>query len=249
MIEMHKSITSARAFIEDSISRDGLTYEDVMLEYPAVLSFRYLWRQIKDQAGLEEFSHRVLKDAYIHHDTLFIESRISSPAMAIQVETLLALGVRKIIYIGIAGSISPELNIGDLVVSTGAINETGTGVCYGYDLQSVIPADSKLTYQVHDRLKEQGLDPRLTVHWATDAPYQETRAKVNEYRKMGATCVEMEGAGLFAVAKAYAIPAAAVFVISDELKETGWVQGWGDPKFKQTMAKLTGAMVRLSRDL
>lgn len=246
---MQHSITSARAFIEDSISQDGLTIKDVMLEYPAVLSFRYLWHQVRDQAGLQEFSHQVLKGAYIHHDSLFIESRISSPAMAIQVETLLALGVRKMVYIGIVGSISPELSIGDLVVSTGAINETGTGVCYGHDLRSVIPADSELTHQVHERLREQGLEPRLAVHWCTDAPYRETRTKVNEYRQMGAVCVEMEGAGLFAVAREYGIPAAAVFVISDELKETGWVQGWGDPKFKQTMSKLTGAMIHLSRDL
>lgn len=246
---MQHSITSARAFIEDSISGEGLTFEDVMLECPAVLSFRYLWRRIKEQAGLLEFSHRVVKDAYIHHDTLFIESRISSPAMAIQAETLLALGVRKIVYIGIAGSISPELSIGDLVVSTGAINETGTGVCYGHDFQSVIPADGQFARQLNDRLREQGLEPRLAVHWCTDAPYRETRAKVNEYRKRGAACVEMEGAGLFAVAREHGIPAAAVFVISDQLQETGWVQGWEDPNFKQTMAKLAGSMVHLSRDL
>lgn len=249
MINMQNSITSARAFIEDSISMQGLAIEDIMLEYPAVLSFKYLWQQIKNQTGLEEFSHQVLKDAYIYHDILFIESRISSPAIAIQVETLLALGVRKIIYIGIAGSISPELNIGDMVVSTGAINETGTGICYGYDFQSVIAADGEFARYIHDRLKDQGLDPRLAVHWSTDAPYQETRVKVNEYRKMGAACVEMEGAGLFAVARQYGIPAAAVFVISDELKETGWVQGWGDSRFKQTMSKLTDAMVGISGNL
>ncbi len=246
---MQLSITSARAFIEESISKDGLTIEDVMLEYPAVLSFRYLWHQVKDQTGLQEFGHQVLKGAYIHHDSLFVESRISSPAMAIQVETLLALGVKKIVYIGIAGSISPELSIGDVVVSTGAINETGTGICYGYDLKTVIPPDQDFTRYIHGRLKSRGLEPRLAVHWATDAPYQETRDKVNEYRKMGAACVEMEGAGLFAVARRYVIPAAAVFVISDELKETGWIQGWGDPNFKDAMSNLTGAMIHLSRDL
>jgi uridine phosphorylase len=246
---MNNSITSARSFIENSIAGDGLSYQDVMLEYPAVLSFRYLWRRIKEQTGLLEFSHRVVKDAYIHHDTLFIESRISSPAMAIQAETLLALGVSKIAYIGIAGSISPELDIGDLVVSTGAINETGTGVCYGHDFQSVIPADGRFAGQLNDRLREQGLEPRLAVHWCTDAPYRETRDKVREYRKRGAACVEMEGAGLFAVAREHGIPAAAAFVISDQLQETGWVQGWEDPRFKQTMAKLAGAMVHLSRDL
>ncbi|HAD81810.1 MAG: hypothetical protein A2509_04855 [Candidatus Edwardsbacteria bacterium RIFOXYD12_FULL_50_11] len=248
-MEMNNSITSARAFIEDSLSGDGLSYQDVMLECPAVLSFRYLWHQIKHQAGLQEFSHRVVKDAYIHHDTLFVESRIASPAMAIQVETLLALGVKKMVYIGIAGSISPELNIGDLVVSTGAINETGTGVCYGHDFQSVIPADGRFARQLNDRLREQGLEPRLAVHWCTDAPYRETGAKVREYRKMGAACVEMEGAGLFAVAGEYGVPAAAVFVISDQLQESGWIQGWGDPKFKQAVSKLAGAMIHLSRDL
>jgi len=248
-MRMSDSITSAKAFIEDSISGQGLTMEDIRLEYPAVLSFRYLWHRVKEQAGLQEYGHQVLKGAYIHHDSLFIESRISSPAMAIQAETLLALGVRKIVYIGIAGSISPELKVGDLVVSTGAINETGTGICYGYDFGSVIPSDVNLSRRLQGQLKAHGLDPSLSVHWSTDAPYKETAVKVKEFRDMGANCVEMEGAGLFAVAREYGIPAAAVFVISDELRETGWVQGWADPRFKNAMTNLADFAVAMSKEL
>lgn len=248
-MKMNDSITSAKSFIEDSIWDQGLTMEDIRLEYPAVLSFKYLWNGVKGRDGLKGFSHQVLKDGYICNNTLFVESRISSPAMAIQAETLNALGIKKIIYIGIAGAISPDLKIGDVVVSTGAVNETGTGMCYGYDFGSMIPSDLNLSRRLHDQLKAHGLDPYLSVHWCTDAPYKETAVKVKGFRDKGANCVEMEGAGLFAVAREYGIPAAAVFVISDELRETGWVQGWADPRFKKAITSLADFAVAISKEL
>lgn len=197
MIKMQNSITSARAFIENSIFKQGLAIEDVMLECPVMLSFSFLWQQIKNKANLKEFSHPLLSEAYQCNEVIFLESRMSSPMIAIQLETLAALGIKKVIYIGIAGSISPDLRIGDIVVSKGAINETGTGICYGHDLKSVIWGDPELSNQVHVLLKKEQLNSRQSIHWSTDAPYRESLEKVLEFREMGAICVEMEGGRFF----------------------------------------------------
>jgi uridine phosphorylase len=244
-----QSITSAKAFIEHGLASQGLILDDVRLENTAVLAFKNLWALIRGKTGLEEFHHQLLSGAYICNGVLFVEGRISSPAMALQTELLLALGVRKIIYMGIAGAISPDLKVGDIVLSTGAVNETGTGVCYGYDFYSVIPASGELCDNVERRLKARDIRPYKSTHWCTDAPYRETMGKVKEFAKAGAVCVEMEAAGLFAVCNHYNISSAAVFVISDELRETGWVQGWADPRLKESLAGLADAMIGMSTDL
>jgi uridine phosphorylase len=60
------------------------------------------------------------------------------------------------------------------------------------------------------------------VSWTTDAPYRETRRKVEAYRDEGVKTVEMEAAALFAVGRRLKVPTAAVFVIGDRLADLAW---------------------------
>ena len=58
--------------------------------------------------------------------------------------------------------------------------------------------------------------------WTIDAPYMESKEELKEYAGKRILTVEMEAAALFAVARVRRAKAAAVFLVSDVLTETGW---------------------------
>ena len=55
---------------------------------------------------------------------------VGAPYAVMVVENLIAWGAEKIIYLGWCGSISPQVNIGDIVVATSAMIDEGTSGHY-----------------------------------------------------------------------------------------------------------------------
>ncbi len=239
-----KSITSASAFIENSLAKSGLSLKDAFLGKTVILPVHFFWTQCQNHEGFSQYDHPYFKDLFCIDNVLFQKLKVSSPLVSVQVEELCTLGVKGLIGLGVAGSIHPKLEIGDIVISTGAINETGTGVIYGYNYQSIIPAHYQFANKLFRILDGEKLKPLRAIHWATDCPYRETLEKVKRYRGKGAVCVEMEGAGLFAVANTYKIPAVGVYVVSDRLSDEGWQLGFSDERFKAALVRLTDALIK-----
>ena len=77
-----------------------------------------------------------------------------------------------------------------------------------------------------------GLDFEEGTTWTIDAPYRETKAEVQHYKKEGVKSVEMEASALFAVAQVRKVKIAAAFVISDLLGSDAW-----DPQFDKRHVK------------
>ena len=65
----------------------------------------------------------------------------------------------------------------------------------------------------------------------------ETVEEVKRYSKEGIATVEMEAAGLFAVAKRRKAKAAALFTVSDILRVEGW-SGFVKKKYQNTYPEL-----------
>jgi uridine phosphorylase len=146
---------------------------------------------------------------------------IGAPAIASLADEFAALGVRRFALIGLAGGLQPELTTGNLVVATGAIRGEGVSRHYLPPAFSV-EASAELV---------QGISQVLTAHhrphvcgitWTTDAPFRELRREVLERQRQGVLTVEMEAAGLFAVAQACSLPAVALFSIADQLTGGEW---------------------------
>ena len=154
-----------------------------------------------------------------------VEARMGAPLMAAALEEMIALRGSRFIHLGFAGGLDSQLTIGDIVVTRGALNETGVPALYGID-DLLIPSDLCLTDALIDAAATKKLPILSGIHWCTDAPYRETWGKVKNYTEKGALCVEMEGAALFSVSHYYGVPAAAVYVITDVVGKDGWQQTW-----------------------
>lgn len=167
----------------------------------------------------------------------FVKGAMCSPGIATQAEDLVAGGVKEFIHIGLAGGISQDLSIGDIVLTNGAYNDTAVARLYGYDCDFLETTPS-LTDEMEQMLKEKEIHTNRGKHWTTDAGYHETWEQVLDYRSKGALCVEMEGVGLFTIARYRGCLASAIYIITDVISEDGWHLGWEDDKIDEVIAKI-----------
>lgn len=167
----------------------------------------------------------------------FIKGAMCSPAIATQAEDLIAGGVKELIHIGFAGGLRQDMNIGDIVLTDGAYNDTAVARLYGFDYD-FIESTKSLTNELQDLLTNGEMNYMRGKHWTTDAGYMETYEQVVEYRDKGALCAEMEGVGLFTVANYRKCSASAIYVISDILSKVDWNLGWGQHAIDSVINKI-----------
>lgn len=152
-----------------------------------------------------------------------------SPHAVAGLEKLIALGARRILALGWCGALDPGLSIGDVIIPSRAFSEEGTSRLYtGSESDDFRSPDADLTALVRKALDGKGIATAEGPIWTTDGLYRETPAKIKAYRSMGALAVEMEMSALMGVAKFRSVALAALLVVSDILRPTGWKPGFSD---------------------
>lgn len=151
---------------------------------------------------------------------------IGAPDCITKVEEFIAYGVQRIVIFGKAGSLQPDIAVGDVVVCDRAIRDEGTSHHYARSQKFALPS-VPLTKRLAASLRAAEVPFHTGTTWTIDTPYRETVREVARYRSEGVMTVEMEAAALFVVAKLRQVQAGAVFVISDVLGEKEW-----RPEFK-----------------
>lgn len=178
----------------------------------------------------------------------FIKGNMCSPAIATQTEDLIAGGVKELIHIGYAGGLQPDMRAGDIVLTDGAYNDTAVARLYGFDYE-IIESSKGLADELEESLRENEIRFRRGRHWTTDAGYRETWGQIIEHREKGALCVEMEGVGLFTIAKYRDCAATAIYVISDVLVEEEWKLSWGENVLEKSAQQIIDVIVRSTKSL
>ena len=159
-----------------------------------------------------------------------------SPYTAILVEELAALGAKRFLAVGIAGSLRPDLSPGSFVLCTRALRDEGTSYHYVAPGDFAYPS-APLTRRVRATLRRAKAPFTEGGSWTTDAAYRETVTEIRRYRARGLLTVEMEASALFTIARVRGLEAAALFVISDVLDERGW-----EPRFHDSRRPLRAAL-------
>ena len=163
-------------------------------------------------------------------DLILLKSDIGAPAAAMAMEVMIASGVRKVLMLGVAGSLSPSCPIGSCVIPTWGIREEGTS--YHYLPSRVCPKPSmRFVRELRDALSS--LEPELGGVWSTDAPYRETVGKIKEYAGKGVLAADMETTAMMAVAMRRKAEFAAVLTISDLMYGAEWAPAFGTRKLRR----------------
>lgn len=153
---------------------------------------------------------------------LFYMSPIGAPAAgAILHEAAVLTGAKKFIVFGSCGVLAPELCAGKVIVPTEACRDEGLSYHFAPSADYI---RMKGSGTVAEQLSACGIPHVLGRTWTTDAVYRETANLIARRRAEGCLCVEMEAAGLQAVADAIGAELFSFFFGGDILGEV-WDKG------------------------
>jgi uridine phosphorylase len=150
---------------------------------------------------------------------------IGSPSAAIAVEELARVGVDTCIRVGSCGAIQPETDVGDLVITTGAVRQEGTSEEY---VQPEYPAaaDHAVVSALAAAAEQLGYEYHLGVTASTDSFYagqsregfrgfraRGSEERIEAFQEAGVLNFEMEASALLTLAGIYGLRAGAVCTV------------------------------------
>lgn len=158
------------------------------------------------------------------------------PAVAMTAEQLIALGVKEMIFVGLAGSLQEEVQPGDIVVCDESICADGTSP--HYTARELVKPSRLLTCKLTQRLRVEKIDFHVGRNWSTDALYRETKTEIKHYQKNHVLTVEMETSALYSVCTRRKTACAAVYVVSDYVGDGKWQPDFKNPLIWQNLRRV-----------
>ncbi len=146
--------------------------------------------------------HRSFTGSYKGVRVSVTSTGMGCPSAAIAAEELINIGAKVLIRIGSSAALDPEIQIGDLMISTAAMKNEGTSRFYVPDNFPAVP-DFEFTHQLiqtaRRRLAETGERVFIGVNSSDDAFYGETPEFVDSLRKLKIMNIEMEASALYTI--------------------------------------------------
>jgi uridine phosphorylase len=186
--------------------------EEVISEYDAKAIFENKW---------EDGPHPVYEILYNNQRLAFYHPGIGASMGAGLLEEVIALGCRKFIACGGCGVLEKDIAVGNLIVVSDAIRDEGVSYHYLPPAREVRANEAALN-ALANTLDRHGVLYRIGKTWTTDAPYRETPARIAKRREEGCLTVEMEAAGLMAVAQFRNVIFGQCLYGGDDLSGSEW---------------------------
>ncbi len=188
---------------------DPTDYESVVPDMPKVgitcFSKKLIDRYVEIFSGekIAELSSAngripVYKINYQGHDFALFMSRVGASACVVAYEEMIAKGLDKLIMFGTCGVLDKNIEDLAIIIPTAALRDEGTSYHY-MKASDEVTVNEKYRDAFIDILKHNHVDYVEGKTWTTDAPYRETRAKVQKRKQSGCLCVDMECSAMSAV--------------------------------------------------
>ncbi len=161
---------------------------------------------------------------------------IGAPGTAVLVEELIKLGARTMIRVGNSGGLDPDLELGDLAITTGAVRDDGTSKTYVVPEYPAV-ASWEVVSALVDAAAEQKVRAKTGVTWSLDAFYARNavagpdgsmqsmsvdgywpshfETRIRDMQQARILNCEMEAGILLTLASLFGIRAGAICVVSD----------------------------------
>ena len=211
-------IISAKRHIRSS---HGKTISGKIRETVVLFEVGYAIPLLKEKYPLKEiikelpcFLHR---EECVHiegfDNVSFVQGGFGAPAAVDVLETVLALGAKKIIVVGFCGGFADNLKIGDLIIPDEIKREEGTS--YHYLSPEIICQPDLNLYRSISKFLSNEFKTILKKTVSVDGIYRQTIQKEKQWLKSGYVGVDMESSAILSVCQFYNIPAACVLMVSD----------------------------------
>ena len=141
------------------------------------------------------------------------------PSVAIVIEELVQLGVKRLLRIGTCGGLQPDLQLGDLIVAISAVPQDATARHYVGGEPHAPTADWELIHSSVHAAKELGKRVRVGPIVSSDIFYDPDPDRARRWSDRGVLAVEMEAAVLFTIGALRKVQAGCLLTVSDVIVE------------------------------
>ncbi|TET97822.1 MAG: purine-nucleoside phosphorylase [Anaerolineales bacterium] len=195
----------------------GEVIEKVVSEHKAEVLTHNRW---------EDGPHPLYEIEYSGRRLAFFHPGVGAPLSSGILEEVIAFGCRKFIAIGGCGVLERDMEVGKLIVVSSAVRDEGVSYHYLPPAREV-EAQPDVVSKVEGVLKDRGIPFILGKTWTTDAPYRETRSRIDARRGEGCIAVEMEAAAMMSVAEFRKVAFGQILYAGDDLSGDDWDnRGW-----------------------
>ena len=164
----------------------------------------------------ENREYKVVNAVYEGVPLTISSTGIGCPSAAIAVEELSRVGVETVIRVGTTGALQRDIEIGDMVVATGAAKNEGTTRRYE-DVEFPAVPDYEVLTALVDAAEENDESVHVGPIASDDAFYAETDEYVEAWEAAGILSVEMEAAAVFTLARRKGMRAGAICTVDGNL--------------------------------
>ncbi len=166
----------------------------------------------------ENREYKLVNATYEGRELTICSTGIGSPSAAIAAEELAAVGVETLLRVGTTGALQSHIEIGDMVIATGAAKDEGTTKRYEDVAVPAVP-DYEVLSALVEVTEEHSDDIHVGPIATDDAFYAETESYVEAWESAGLLAVEMEAAALFTLARRKGLRAGAICTVDGNLVE------------------------------
>ena len=192
------------------------------------------WKEAREVCRVREY--RVVTGLRDGQRLTAASTGIGAPSTTVLLEELVKLGSHTFLRIGNSGGLAPDLELGDLVVTTGAVRDDGTSRSYVAPEYPAV-ADHGLVAALLAAAAERGVRCRAGITWSLDAFYvrnavlgqggaletmsagsywgPEHAARIEAMRGARVQNCEMESGVLLTLAGLFGVRAGCICVVSD----------------------------------
>ena len=126
------------------------------------------WSEVEERCAVREY--RVRTGTWRGLPVSAASTGIGAPSTAVLIEELAKLGAETLIRVGNSGGLSPRLELGDLVVTTGAVRDDGTSKSYVAPEYPAV-ADWRVVGALCAAAEARGARWTAGITWSLDAFY------------------------------------------------------------------------------
>ena len=166
----------------------------------------------------ENREYKVVNAEYEGTPLTICSTGIGCPSAAIAVEELHRVGVETVVRVGTTGALQSDIDIGDMVVATGAAKCEGTTKRYE-DVENPAVPDYEVLSALVDAADANDESVHVGPIVTDDAFYAEAERYVADWEAAGMLAVEMEAASIFTLARRKGMRAGAVCTVDGNLVE------------------------------
>jgi uridine phosphorylase len=172
---------------------------------------------------------------------------IGCPSAAIAVEELANVGVETFVRVGTTGALQSDIEIGDMIVATGAAKNEGTSKRYEAVEYPAVPDYAVLSALV-DSAEANDEDVHVGPIASDDAYYAETDEYVDDWEAAGILSVEMEAATVFTLARRKGLQAGAICTVDGNLVKGTQKGADSDEELPEKAQNNVGRAIALTLD-